>query len=272
MDREGDFFENICELATNNIRFVVRACHNRPVKNSLEGKLFDILKNRSSVVSLEAKISKREENSFKNKKISKIHPKRDARLSSLSVSSEVCTFYNPRAKKEDRKECSVNVIRVWEHNPPNEVEPIEWFLITSENVGLKEDIKKVVNLYRRRWLIEEYFKGLKTGCKLEEKQFEDIQSWKKLIAFYLQVTTSILNLRVLDKVCLESLKEKPSDDQIAILKAATKTDIKDSESLLYAIAKLGGHIKYNGPPGWQVLHRGMKQLYNLEEGWRLRCD
>ena len=68
---------------------------------------------------------------------------------------------------------------------------------------------------------------------------------------------------VLKTYSLESLKEKPSDDQIAILKAATKTDIKDSESLLYAIAKLGGHIKYNGPPGWQVLHRGMKQLYNL---------
>jgi hypothetical protein len=41
-----------------------------------------------------------------------------------------------------------------------------------------------------------------------------------------------------------------------------------SEALL-VVARLGGHIKNNGPPGWQVLGRGYERLLLLELGWRV---
>jgi len=36
-----------------------------------------------------------------------------------------------------------------------------------------------------------------------------------------------------------------------------------------AIAKLGGHLKHNGRPGWLTLMRGFKKLLMADEGWRL---
>jgi hypothetical protein len=37
--------------------------------------------------------------------------------------------------------------------------------------------------------------------------------------------------------------------------------------VLFAVAALGGHLKNNGEPGWQVLGRGMEHLLTLEIGW-----
>jgi hypothetical protein len=30
---------------------------------------------------------------------------------------------------------------------------------------------------------------------------------------------------------------------------------------------LGGHIKHNGPPGWQTLAAGYMELLTFERGW-----
>lgn len=36
-----------------------------------------------------------------------------------------------------------------------------------------------------------------------------------------------------------------------------------------AIAQLGGHLRQNGPPGWQILGRGWMHLLDVEQGFRL---
>jgi hypothetical protein len=36
---------------------------------------------------------------------------------------------------------------------------------------------------------------------------------------------------------------------------------------LWCIAGLGGHIKNNGPAGWQVLQRGMEKFVTFAAGW-----
>jgi hypothetical protein len=33
--------------------------------------------------------------------------------------------------------------------------------------------------------------------------------------------------------------------------------------IMYAIARMGGHLKSNGPPGWQTLGRGFRELEQL---------
>ena len=61
-----------------------------------------------------------------------------------------------------------------------------------------------------------------------------------------------------------------TEPQIAVLHAVTKRPLPQHlnvEQALLAIAALGGHIKNNGQPGWQVLGRGFPKLLNLEEGW-----
>jgi hypothetical protein len=55
---------------------------------------------------------------------------------------------------------------------------------------------------------------------------------------------------------------------------AAKT-VADALSLL---ARLGGHLKNNGPPGWMTLGQGYQKLLMLRMGWELaqesieRCD
>ncbi len=52
--------------------------------------------------------------------------------------------------------------------------------------------------------------------------------------------------------------------EVVVPDAATASDV------LAAIAELGGHVKNNGPPGWQVIGRGYDALLLLELGWRAR--
>ena len=49
-----------------------------------------------------------------------------------------------------------------EKDPPDDMEPVDWLLLTSEPIDTDEQILEVVDIYRARWLIEEYFSALKT--------------------------------------------------------------------------------------------------------------
>jgi hypothetical protein len=44
-------------------------------------------------------------------------------------------------------------------------------------------------------------------------------------------------------------------------------DSATAADAILAIAALGGHLKWNGDPGWQVIGRGYEKLLLLEEGW-----
>jgi len=70
----------------------------------------------------------------------------------------------------------VNVVYVWEVNAPPGEDPVEWRLITSEPIDTLAQVLRVVDIYRTRWLIEEFFKALKTGCAYEKRQLESLQT------------------------------------------------------------------------------------------------
>src|SRR3954469_21374678 len=55
-------------------------------------------------------------------------------------------------------------------SPPVGETAIEWMLFTSEPIGTLAEIEAVVAHYPARWIIEEYFKALKTGCAFEKRQ------------------------------------------------------------------------------------------------------
>lgn len=272
MDREGDIQELLCEMNQMGARYVVRASHNRCLEEGVEERLFPKMRSLKKQINLEANLSKREPHRLAN--IRGLYPARSARLAKLSASSlsTVIVNNNKYRDKNFPEECEVNVIRVWEESPPKKEPGVEWFLLTSEPVKTKEQIKKVIDLYRRRWLIEEFFKGLKTGCNIESKQFEGAETWKRLIIFYMPIAAKILNLRVIDQTCLNSLKFTFSEEEKRILETYKKEKLTSVEDYLYTLANLGGHIKYNGPPGWITLLRGYEKLEMMLMGYRMRCD
>src|SRR5947209_13805254 len=72
--------------------------------------------------------------------------------------------------------------------------------------------------------------------------------------------------------------ERPARDaltasHVAVLRAVSKAPLPQKLSAsdaLLAIARLGGHIRANGEPGWLVLARGFRDLLLLERGWSAR--
>ena len=73
----------------------------------------------------------------------------------------------------------MNVVRVWETDPPRGQPAVQWVLLTSEKIGSAAALQRVVDIYRKRWLIEEYFKALKTGCSLEKRQVGSFDALRK---------------------------------------------------------------------------------------------
>ncbi len=63
-------------------------------------------------------------------------------------------------------------IRVWEQDPPDGVEPLEWVLYTDGRTETLQEALVGVMDYGTRFLVEEFHKGLKTGMKIEELQLE----------------------------------------------------------------------------------------------------
>ena len=55
-------------------------------------------------------------------------------------------------------------------------------------------------------------------------------------------------------------------DHIKLPKTPTAADA------LMAVARLGGHLRSNGLPGWQVLSRGYFELLTLEAGYLLAME
>ncbi|VTR97608.1 transposase family protein : [Gemmata massiliana] len=56
----------------------------------------------------------------------------------------------------------MHVVSVWEPNPAVSVAPREWVLLTSGEVTDRAGLRRVSEWYGRRWVVEDYHKGLKT--------------------------------------------------------------------------------------------------------------
>ena len=172
----------------------------------------------------------------------------------------------PSSDKKNPKEIvRLNYVRVIERNPPEGVEPVEWILTTSEDVSTQEGALEVVEIYRKRWIIEEFFKALKkTGCKVEEKRFRTPESWENFITFSSTMATKILTLRTLErKPNSVPLEEILSKNELFVAKRMGrefKMIIRSTKGFLKLIASIGGHKPSNGKVGWQILLRGFLQF------------
>jgi Transposase DDE domain len=63
-------------------------------------------------------------------------------------------------------------VYVRELEPPPDAKPIEWLLLTTEEIETGQQAAELVGFYSRRWRIEEWHRILKTGCRVEEHQHQ----------------------------------------------------------------------------------------------------
>jgi hypothetical protein len=61
------------------------------------------------------------------------------------------------------KSIEINVLRVHEVDCPEGEAPIEWVLYTQKPIDTAEQVERIVDIYRARWIIEEYFKSFEAA-------------------------------------------------------------------------------------------------------------
>ena len=274
-DREADSYALLDELVQRGERFIIRASQDRAVV--IEGAelayLYDAVRETRQTYELEVPISPRGGGFKRPASTRRAHPERDARVARLSFAARTLSIQRPgKPRKSLPPSIQVNVVHLLELWPPPGEKPVEWLLYTTEPVGTREEIAQVVEGYRTRWIIEEYFKAVKTGCAYEEKQLESFRALTNLLAYSMVVAYAMLLMRSLARVDAAVPADAIlSPDQITCLRLMTRKKLPRSplaRDVLEAIAILGVHLKNNGDPGWRVLSRGWKKLLDFEAAYQ----
>ena len=145
--------------------------------------------------------------------------------------------------------------------------------MTSEPVRSSAEVARVVDIYRVRWLIEEFFKALKTGCQVENRQLEDGHALINATALLVPLAYLLLLLRNTARTNPDAdAATVLGDTQLQVLAAVADPPLQPRPTVrqaMYAIAALAGHLKRNGDPGWKLLGDGYQRLLTLEQGWVL---
>ena len=85
-----------------------------------------------------------------------------------------------RAGEPDLEMLAVSAV---ETDPPAGAEPAAWLLLASAGEACAEDARTAVRFYRKRWTIEEFFRVLKSGLRVEERRFDHAEDLRKCLAF-----------------------------------------------------------------------------------------
>jgi hypothetical protein len=280
MDREADGYELLAALCAGNHRFVVRLQFDRAVDTATgRGRISDVMKRSRTVLTREVDLTARVARPRDPPSRAKKHPYRRARNATLSIAASSVTIRRPAHIGATAPETlRLNVVRVHEKHVGHGTDPIEWRLVTSEPIDTPDDVAAIVDAYRCRWVIEEYFRALKQGCAYEKRQLESKHALLNALAVFTPIAWQLLALRQLSRIA----ENVPADHLLSPLKLTLLQRHPDlrlrasatiREAML-AIAALGGHIKNNGEPGWLVLGRGYEDLLLLERGAALAlgCD
>lgn len=273
MDAEADFFELLSQMSASGARFIVRAGQmDRKVTTECEAtKLREFvlglppIVQRTVELSARRYIGKRQPATTKKR-----HPARSARKAKLSVAAGTLTVNRTRyAKCGDDVE--LNVLRIWEPKPPRGAPAVEWVLLTTESISKRADVERIVDWYRQRWVIEEFFKALKTGCSLEVRQLESYSALVKVTAVLAPIAYRLLLLRGMERRRPQQpptafFSQLEIDLMLADDSTRGATPPQTLTDAMRLLGRMGGHLKNNGPPGWLTLSRGYQFLQALVHG------
>ena len=170
----------------------------------------------------------------------------------------------------------MTVILAQETQPPEGSMAVSWKLLSSIEVGDLADAQALINHYRARWEIEQYFHVLKNGCKVESLQLSTIERIENALTLY-----SVVAWRVL-RLMRQSRDEAEadcgifySDEEWQCAYLLTKTALPKERPTLRevtrTVAKLGGFLgrKSDGEPGVKALWIGLQRLVDAVAGMRL---
>ena len=265
-DRGADNFEVFCKLLLQQADWVIRASQLTRIIHTPTGEampLRDYLDTLPLAGTYDLRV--------------RAQKKRTARTAHLAVRFGRVILKMPQHRSPWLKKCGIAAIVMWvvevrEVKPPKGVEPLRWVLYTSHAAETFSAAWRVIEYYEKRPLIEEYHKALKTGCRMEERQYKTSARLEAVVGMLSVVAVRLLQLRSTAR----SEPDRPAREvvplqwirvlqQLRRRKHGTNQREWTVRDFYRELAGLGGFLgrKGDGEPGWITLWRGFEKLAPL---------
>jgi hypothetical protein len=271
-DRESDIYEKWAYLPEPGFHILTRASADRLIEEG-GGKLSTAVLHPAGTATIDIRA----------------RSDRAARKAKLVTRFGRVTLKRPAylaKQKELARTVEMYLVEVREIDAPAGVEPILWRLLTTHVVDEAAMAWQVIDWYRQRWTIEQFFRTLKQqGLQLEDSQLESAGRLIKLTAIAARAACIVMQLvQARDGQSQQQARLCFSPVEIETLhallpKVEGKTELQKNphppESLAWAgwiIAKLGGWDGYpkSKPPGPITFRHGLQYFKSVALGWSLR--
>jgi len=271
-DREEDFFAAWALVPEGHVHLLTRLMHDHAL---VQG---GTVRQASGLVAIADRqtLELRERTSRKARKV-----KLALRFGTVALQRSKNT-----PDKDLPKSVSVSFVEAIEENPPKGVEPVHWLLLTTHKIEVAADAWRIVGWYKQRWIIEQFFRVLKSqGLRIEDSNLQTAQRLEKLVAIAAKAAAIVIQLvQARDQRDHQPASLAFSASEIDALAALNRSlegktllqkNPHPKASLAWAawiIAKLGGWDGYKSsrPPGPITFHDGLTQFRAIAAGWELR--
>ncbi len=278
-DSEADIYELLAQGAgAPQVQWIVRACQDRAVvaesgdtphlhlRERLQGQPV-LFRQTIQVRGRQAKISCETRGR---------RQPRQSRRAQVEVRAASVTLRPPRRPDRTLPPVQVNGVLVREISPPKGEPAVQWLLLSSLPVATVEQVRQVIQYYCVRWMIEVFFRVLKCGCRVEQRQFEHLDRFLSCLAVYLIVAWRTLYLCRLGRDCPQISCEavfEPAEWKAVWQVTQQSKPPKQPPSLgqmIVWVAQLGGYVHRprSDPPGPQTLWIGLQRVYDFAICWR----
>jgi hypothetical protein len=202
---------------------------------------------------------------------------RQSRDSEVVVRAARVTLRPPWRPDRKLPPVIVNVVLVSEVNPPPGDVPVEWLLLTSLPIDTVEQVRQIIQYYCVRWMIEIFFRVLKSGCRVEERLFEYMDRLLTCLAVYVIVAWRTLYVCRMGRSCPDISCEaifEPAEWK-SVWKVVHREDPPAEPPSLGVfvcmVAQLGGYVnrKRDDPPGPQTVWIGLQRMHDFATCWQL---
>jgi hypothetical protein len=270
-DRENDIFAFYASVTDERCHAIVRSMHDRLLANGtgLYAAIECMPVQDCRPIQLPARAQR---------------PERSALLE-LRFGTVALARPQTRFLRHLPKSLSLTIIDVREINPPAGVEPLHWRLLTSHQVTNAQDAWQIVEWYKQRWIIEQFFRVLKTqGFRLEDSQVGTADRLLKLVAT--AAKAAIITIQLLQArdggqqpACIafnaSELAALTALNQRLEARSKRLKNPHPPDGLAWAawiIGRLGGWDGYQSskPPGPITFKTGLEYFYAVAAGWSLR--
>lgn len=282
-DSEADIYELLAEGMSEprTAEWIVRACQNRALlgENRVEAAVPTYL--REQLLAQPVLFTKTI--SVRGRKAKVVCSKRGreqpraSRKTEVEVRATRITLRPPRRPGHKLPAVSVNVVMVREPQPPEGDVPVEWLLLTSLPISDVTQVQQVIAYYCVRWMVEVFFRTLKSGCRAEERRFEHLDRQLRCLAVYLIVAWRTLYVcrlgRADPEMSCEAVFEAAEWKAVyrVVKNANPPYEPPPLGDIVRMVAQLGGYVDRprHDQPGPQTLWLGLQRMHDFATCWQL---